>query len=87
MPDLERLTKKMDKLQEDLNEKIKEVEELSKEYAMYSEALLIEQGTHIRVICPACRGNTYLTDGDRKIQCDACKGRGYLWMEKYDKNE
>jgi len=39
----------------------------------------------IRIVCPECGGTGYIkTDDERKKVCHVCKGKEFVWAEKYE---
>lgn len=79
----ERINSKVKALAEKYTLAIQEVQKIEAELLTYKELSLQLDDRYIRVNCPQCGGRGYIKSDDKKIECNMCAGKLYVWMEAY----
>lgn len=64
----------------ELNEIQKLIEEKTEQYYILSDDM-------VRVVCINCQGMGYGKDGEKKVICQVCKGKQYMWLKKFKEDE
>ncbi len=81
---------KLEELQDKLNSKIRErdqliikLDKLQKELMELAEQSYTLDNTKTKIKCVSCRGMGYIQTEDGKKQCQTCQGKRYNWAEKF----
>ena len=75
---LEEINENIQKVSDEINLKIEELDKLTEQYYELSPE-------YIQVECPSCLGKTFIQQQDNKVICKDCGGNGYIWMKGWYK--
>ena len=79
----ERIESKVKALTEKYTLAIQEIQKIEAELMTYKELSLQLDDRYIRVKCTQCGGLGYIKSDSKKIECNMCAGKLYVWMEAY----